>query len=511
MTFLENKAKRKFLFIFFGIAAALIIALLFCVRFGFVTKWLNGTPGEFLPSLIITDSGTAYIPPVINGAVTQIEGEVFNAVLTPDRQRIAVLNQDGSLYVSDINQSFQTAVALNCNSLLAVTNKGILYRDRKNVCHRYLFSDGSDLSLGKVADYQLSTDSFHIAYADKKGNVYLLSEDSNESRKIGTYSKGVFIITLLNDGTCLYASNYPKEDMTLILAEGGNSTVLAQIAEPPTVVCNEEHTAMLIAPILEDIIYIKTSGQELQELRLPGFSTVSAFYTSDGIYAKNLNDGNLYWMNPDTCEYQVILLDVNQWSIANRTLYYSDSSGDFYSALMEGSNLTAQKEIDSDVSGVKCAPSREYVYYFKNYDEEKDEGDLYVYGPDSVPAKVDSMVSDEGFYFSTDEKTVYYYTEASSYQPTSQSGTRPAYLRTLRCYTFDTKETQTIARAVVPKTLTSGLASGAIDNSSYIFQKYWFEQWGEVPCYRWYYYDGSTYDIFAHTLDMANSNSFSIQ
>lgn len=487
------------------------VSLLICWRFGFFSNFINKTPQEFLPSLIITDDGTAYIPPIINGTASIIEGEVLNAVFSPDRQKIAVLNQDGSLYITDTQQSFQTAVALNCHSLLAVTNEGILYQDKKKVCHRYLFSDGSNLSLGKIADYKLSPNQFYMAYADKKGNVYLLPADSDESQKIGAYTKTVSIVTLLDDGTCLYVSNL-KKNANLILSENGNSTILTELGKELFVIYDydEETASLIIAPFPNDYAYLKTAEREVQKIDCPGIPFSSLYQTSSGIYMKEVWSDDLYWLDRDSLTSKLVASSIKHYSFQNDTLYYITASGDFYEAVIDGPALTAQKKIDSQVQTFSCTPSGDYVYYLKDYSEAENEGDLYLYRPASVPAKIDSKVSNEDFCFSTDEKYIYYYSEASSYKTAAQTGDTPSSLRTLRCFNIDTQEKKTISTNAVPQTLTSGLASGAIDSNSFIWQKCSVDNWYGTY-YRWVYYDGSKIDIFAYTKDMVNFNSFSVQ
>lgn len=98
-----STVKKKSLIILVAVLAALIVVGSFLLVKGKGGTTATGTDNVAIKAKITTD-GTAYIP-LYNGKTIEIQGDVQKAWLTKNKKRVITLQKDGTLYVTDLNQS----------------------------------------------------------------------------------------------------------------------------------------------------------------------------------------------------------------------------------------------------------------------------------------------------------------------------------------------------------------------------------------------------------------------
>lgn len=459
--------------------------------------------------IIIDGTGTAIIPPTLTGSESIVlKDGILNAVPTPNREHIIVLDSNKHLYLTDFHQSAGKIISKKTNSILAVREEGILYRDSKGRFCRYLFADDSTLPLGKCKDYQISKEGFTISYADNHGKVYTLTADSAEKEKIGTYRHTVDIITVSNDGnTVVYGSNVMKKE-EVMLYENGTLTNICELLGLNNTLSSarvklyetEKGTSMAIIPCLvtESKVYIKHPGQDIIEVNTGIYPSSKSCYTSEGLFVGSFFTDSLIWIHPETGESHQILPALKDYVVNGSQITYLFKNGDLYCAEIHEGTLSDKKLVDKDVSYFQATPSGQHVYYYRNGDEKEKYFDLYVATvsePTGTSVKVDSEVFfnyDFDLSFSTDEQTVYYYTKGEEYlRDTIDTvvGTTYNYenCSILKRYTLVDREAFQIDASTIPGSLSGGRADGFIENSSFIYQR-------RAPGgsgYTWQYFDGT--------------------
>ena len=131
------KRKKRYLwmliggFVFVAWTAAILLLLRACGVLREETLADTTEKGEPLPVYAETDAeGNAWLP-LMDGTAVCIRDAVDKAVLTPDRQRIVVLLTDGTLYVTDRNQTEKTLVAQNAVGFYCIRH-GFLFWDENS-------------------------------------------------------------------------------------------------------------------------------------------------------------------------------------------------------------------------------------------------------------------------------------------------------------------------------------------------------------------------------------------
>lgn len=119
---------------------------------------------------MIADDGTAYIPQM-DGSCIEIAGDVAYAAITPDREHIVVLLHDGTLYVTDMEQTNQSilsneAVVYLEQTDLIIRNDGLLYRDDSQF-YRARFADGSVQPVGISPDIGVAPHTISMVYKER--------------------------------------------------------------------------------------------------------------------------------------------------------------------------------------------------------------------------------------------------------------------------------------------------------------------------------------------------------
>lgn len=503
---MKSNLKRKVLGIIPFICIIFVIALFVIARL-----YMDGIIGPKEPvrvyyssPIIPADNGNAYIPPIDGRAAIELKGKkrIINVVPTPDWKNIVVLEEDGSLYVTDTGLSRHVSVADNCYSILSVFDEGFLYKDSKGISHRHLFSDGSTLSLGKLANYLVSKERFSIVFADKKqgnydnkyqeGTVNILLSSSSEILKIGPYtSKYVNFLAIADYGTAFTCQFI--DDLSM--------------------------------PVNSRIIYynLNDTGTSYPfDAYAFGEHAQKVSRASKGYYVLNNRFNYLYWVEDISIRPQsapVVLSDIQQHFAIGDTLYYLDSTGDLYSAAANKTVISDKKKIDSNVCGMNLisgtVSSEPYLCYGKDYQSETSDCDLYVYEPGSQPVKINSHVEifDNVIYNGKpfgdlriigNGKTIYYFANSSQYR-VQDPGLKPVRsLRTLTKYTLGEKNSVVISTDVYADSLLHGIKSEESDCYPFVFQKYIETDSLGYKHYSWVSYDGTDCSTFINdTVDVA--------
>ena len=445
----------------------------------------------------VDEDGKAYIP-TMDGKTIEISGDIQKAAMTPDRKRIVVLQENGTLYITDSGQKDKNKIARDVQGFGIVQDEGFCYADEDGKTHRYLFKDESDVNLGEISRSKCSDINFHIAYVNDKG-VYLLSGDSDEKVKLGNYKGSCSILAVNDDGRTVY-----WED---VLAEGNKheTNVYKNVGEEKTKIGTfttgenyysstfvtqnlDQSYAVIYKPDTEGIYIV--SGEDAVKVKLtPQYgiyteNTAVAIDSADSfseLYTLTA-DGELYCIDPEG-EKEEILSDVTDFGIEDHILYYLDTDEQLRRAEVSGTEITNDEKIAKNVSGI-LNHLNGYVYFYKAEDSE-DGADLYVYKEGKNQLHIASDVYTNYTRYTEDQKTIFY---LKDYDSDTMAGK-------LYSYSYGDKEDQKIASEVrYGSFYSSGIRY--IDEHSLIYRKYQYEEDG-TTVYDWYYYNGRKSDKFA--------------
>lgn len=473
----------------------------------------------------------AVIPPFYtedgHNALTITGISTLNAVPTPDREQLVVLDTEGILYVTDFRLSAKTHIAANANSILSVQNEGILYRDSKDRFYRYLFADGSVLSLGKCKDYLISKEGFTISFADKWGKVYVLTADSTEKKKIGRYQKSIDIVYVADDGnTVIYGSNVMKTESVMFYDNGtltevcdlpGMKSIYSAVRIQTYEEANGTTIAFIPCLVTDTKVYIKHTGEDMMTVDLNEYPSAKSAFTSEGLFVHGFFTDGLFIIDPNTGEHREILSAIEDYHINDDRIIYLTQNGDLYRAEILDGALNNQERIDTEVWSFQCTPTGQDVYYYKNADAEEKYYDLYVATVSETqitPAIVDSEVHfdyESALSFSTDEKTVYYFTKGEKYlrdtiETVQDTTDNYENYNILKRHTLG-EETFLIDTNVIPDSLTSGREDGLIEDSSFIYKR----RISGGDTYTWQFFDGTESCAITEQVSYNIADSYNVE
>ena len=121
------KKKSKKIPMLIGIVAAVaVLVVLLCVFIGASSAEPRYVAAKY------DEDGTAYLL-LEDGKCITINDDVCQAVITADRKNVMVVLEDGTLYVTDKDQSKKTVVAENVKGLFGLRDEGFFYDDVDNI------------------------------------------------------------------------------------------------------------------------------------------------------------------------------------------------------------------------------------------------------------------------------------------------------------------------------------------------------------------------------------------
>lgn len=452
--------------------------------------------------------GIAYVP-LMSGNAVKMDDDILGSAITPDRKHIVALTKDCVLYYTDVSQTAKTQVTDKGASIEILANKGILYTDYDGNYHRYLFADGSDVNIGNVDKYRQSETGFHLVFT-VDSSIYILTRSAQEREKVGTVSNFCALLYLSNNGKTVYWDDYKGYEETVFISVNGDKTKIGTFKTSSEyvstkVIYNENSKLGVVANGHSDTLFIVPESGEPLKVKLGNELASSTVFTKTGLFSKDTSpafsgiyvciagsDGNnLYYIDAKG-EREKVLSKIGSYTIYGNSLYFVDEDSNLKTAKITGATLSKEEKIAGDVEILDTASNNGYIYFIKDYSSADDTGTLYAYKKGSDPIKITSDVAcwkyeNEGQIYgagSSDGKTRYFYTDS-----THVKGTYGNYA-ILYKYTYGKAEPTRIASDVVVDSISSGYASGSINNSSFIYLKYYSSVKDGKIVADWYYFNG---------------------
>lgn len=431
----------------------------------------------------------------MDGNVITIKGDVCRAVVLKDRSTILVLERDGLLYsTTAANLEEKTTIAENATAINHVTSSGILYQNADLEIVRYFFADGSTISLGKNLAATHADNTLSILFANEKGNIYLLPEDAAEPEKISHYDTDFYAKDVSDDGkTALWVEKDSSAGThTIYCYTNGNRTKLEEVNykyDYSYVQFNKSQTFLGVADIYSQKVHILTLGgeesKEFTTVKLGNDIYSSTLYTKNGILSNETSDtiDGLYAMVDADSNFNVyyiangdrekVLSNISKMDIAGGRIYYINEDGNLNTAKLNGSELVEENKVSSDVETFRISSDGNYVYYFKNSDNnagllsrysvltgesEKISSNVYNYSS--------TYYTSTDFYLSTDGKTVYYFEDVEE-----NIGGTYSDMGTLKYATVGSDPVK-IATDIIVSIPMDGLDSNYINPTSFTVTKY---------------------------------------
>lgn len=458
--------------------------------------------------------GIAYVP-LMSGKVAKIDDDVAEAKLTPDRTRIVVLTKDGVLYYTDTDQAKKTEITDKGDYTIYVRDEGVLYKGSDGNYHRYLFADGSDVNIGgaKHSSSRLSETGFNAVFAIDS-SMYILPENAHEKEKIGSTAEYCRFLYLSDDCKTVYWQEIEDDEATVFISVNGEKTKLGTFetsSRSTDVTYNKNHKFAVVTNYDDDILFVVPESGEPIKVKLGNALASEAIYTKagplsedtssafSGIYVcvRGSDGNNLYYIDANG-EREKVLSGIGSYVIYDDFIYFVDEDDNLKTAKLAEETLSKEEKITGhvDIMDTSTGINNDgYIYFIRNYDDTDETGTLYVCKKGSDPKKIASDVTcykygsggmgsipvREG----ADGKTIYYFKDCIDI---TDNGPMYHYAVLYKC-TYGDSEPTRIASDVVVNTISSGYASGAIDNNSFLYLKYYSIKDGAAVG-DWYYYNG---------------------
>lgn len=509
----QAPAKKKKQIILIACAAALLLAavlafLLLNGRFsGRNAVELNPIGAKY------SEDGSAYIILPEDGSCIVIDGEIMFAGITADRKHVVVMQEDGTLYVTNKKLSKKTVIADNAERIYGFRNDGFIYMNKNMGEFRVLFSDNIPLKLDTNTDFLSATNTLSLAYVTQEGEIYTLSADSNEGVRISSNAQDVELLGISDDGRTAFWSELVNGTPTLYLAENGIKEKLGELDSSSYsgysyAQFSKDSELATLASWYSDSMWIKKAGEAAVKVKL-GSNCARPYYicTESGpidrtkaskissLYVSASSDEgmNLFYISSDGSRER-ILSGVDDYVIANGTIFYTDVDQNLYCGKLNKASISGEKRIASEVYCFSAAQNGKYIYYMK--DCADGFGDLFCFktGSDSAQ-KIGSDVAyyETGYgygwtclHFSPDGGTVLYYIDTEIIPGTGR------YNSSLMMWSYGDKAGVKIADDVIANSVSSARSTEDFDPKGFVFSKYSRTDSNNNLFVDLIYYDGKT-------------------
>lgn len=507
-----RKKKTPIIIAIAGLAVVVIAAVLL------VGNLLNGgsssKAGPAAISAKMTDDGTAYIP-LMDGSCVTINEDVKSATITKDKKHIVVLLKDGTLYVTDKEQSQKDEIASNCDSISDIRNEGFFYTDKKKEVYRVAFEDFSPLKLGKEVEFTVARNSISVIYATVEGNIYTMNSTETEGNKVGTYSGSVTTEAISDDGKISVWVTTRNDVQTIVLNDGDEKVTLGEVNYKYNytyAVFSEDQEFVVIGNLYSDRMWMKYPEKEPIEVKLgaiPGsgniftdkchVSKAKAGEISSLYVSTEANTGsNVYHISMEG-DRERILSKISNYYVANGNIVYKDSNNTLYFAKLDNDDISDEVKIASDVDIFEFTDNGKYVYYMKDYKDESGSFYCYKIGEDD-PVKI---ASDVAAYYGG-ERTSWMYTTYSSdgasvffFKDMEEISGTYSDQGTLMQWTYGDDSAAKISSDVMNYSVTSVLDSAKVNTDSFLYMKYSSVDKDNNIYVDWMYYNGEKATAFA--------------
>ena len=479
----------------------------------------------------IDEDGIAYLP-LPDGSILELdEEEMVSLRMTKSREYIFGLQKDGTLFYAPVSDpDAQTVISDEVASIAIYRSAGLFYYNGDDELFRYTFADQNELALGRCT---LSVNSYSLSalLRNKDGDLLILPESAAEPEEIGSCGIEVSLNGVSIDGGMAVWTEEPKDNKsTIYLYADGEVTELETYEEDRygtyTTYSADGSFACIYNTDISNV-YLKYAGQELVTCKLGSNASFTTIYTErttlsqdtaariDGVYlfAETDEGSNLYYVDSQG-ERERVVSNIISVHIRNGRIYYKTYENDLYCAQISGFQLSGEEKIASEVCLYKVTPDASAVFYMKDVDESC-SGNLYYWLADT--ASGEKMASDVhswyysylkswlgSFYVGTDNRTVYYYTDAElDVFDYSDVGT-------LMVHTIG-GEAEKIASDIIVGDVSSGLVS-YIDPTNVVFEKFLSDEDDEAII-NWVRYNGvetetmakEVYESYSASTDVAEA------
>ncbi len=446
----------------------------------------------------MTKDGTAFIP-LADGMCVKINDDVREAYITADRQRVVVLLEDGTLYVTDPKLEKKQTICDDCSSIMRAGDSSIFYKNKSETAFRHLFSDSSTVELGKCSSFVFSPNGATILYATDNKEIWRLNADENEPDKIGGFPYDVYLQTISDDAQfSVWAAEMSVGTQRLVLCNGDEVSPLDSVtarSQETNAAFSKDQNLLFISNTKCNSAWIQRRDSAVVQVRLEACADDWYVYSANGklpeqearsvdsLYlSTDADSGSNVYNISMSGDRERVLSGVDDYCISNGRIFYTNSDHTLYCANLDGSNLSEEARIASDVIEFEVTRNGKYVYYMRNCRENSkgpSTASLYCYKVgENEPVKVSDDVS--CLYFelinsgllvinhTVDGSTVYFYKDGESII----SGSYFNCHGTLMSWTYGDESPSKISSDVRFYTISSGLSGGVIDPKRFWFQKY---------------------------------------
>lgn len=437
---------------------------------------------------VMEDDGTAHIP-LADGSCVTINEDVNSAAITKDKEHIVVLLRDGTLYVTDKNQSVKNEIAENCAKFSCIRDEGFFYTDLNKIMYRVAFSDYTPLELGYDVAYTIADNSISVLYATDKGEIYTIGNTETEKKKVGTFPDTVSVKAISDNGEISVWVTETDDEQVIILNDGDDKWKLGE-ADGEYMLLNvffsKDQGLAVIEPMYSDSMWIKYSNQDPFEIKL-GAEPVSYRVFTNGEDLTDMQSGdvsslyisteadigmNVYCISMEG-DRERVLSKVSDYEIAGGNIIYTDTENTLYYSKLDGSDLVNETKIATDVNAFDLTNNGKYVYYMKNCEENI--GTLYCYkmgAADSLKIKSDVACFSSSWSttmcttYSVDGASVLFFEDMEEIDDTSFNQ------GFLMLWSYGEESATKISSDVINFSVTSALDSQEVYSDGFLFKKY---------------------------------------
>lgn len=529
-------------------AVSFILALVMCMMLCACGGSLKSGDNAYSTLTGMNSEDDGYIVPMLPGKylTKNIGNKVVWASVTPDRNNIVFIKDDGTLCTVAADSSDAEKIADNARWVVRLENTGFVYAEEiawgKTTLlqyYRYTFADGELVKLGvALEDCMFAEDSLSMAYTAIDGLddavkdidseklkvcVRLLNESSSEPETLATASLSeiynMVVLAISESGDKVIWAEVKENDdkgRVYLYADGDKDT-LCSVEDISDVQYNDDLSLVTVADGTNNILYVSIDG-ETEKYKLGDEISGRYIYTDKGSISDSTsavkglyvscrgNDGfNLYWVSMDG-DREKIAENLGNYRINNGSILYTDDEDRLYSAKLSGSEITDAEKIAGDVEGFYIAEDNKTVVYYKDMGED-DAWALFVYTGRGEPQKINAEAAGKyspDFYVSSDASAVFYFKDLEK----TDSGD---YYGTLMKYSLKDKESVKISSEVLTDSLFDGKTHDftyTIDGSSFIYSKYVDSDDSDVV-FNWMLFNGKDSEIVAKNLTTADGSESS--
>ncbi len=376
-----KKQRKLWLWILVAVLAVAVLA----VGAILILPKLGGSSADNEWSLksayVASDQSVAYIA-LPGGETIKVKGDgIVRASVSADFKRVAVLLDDGTLYVTDQNLQNKWNVADDATEFY-LGNDAILYKDKDSRYHRATFKNKEVLDLPKESSgayIRTSHGRVTMAFEGKNDGLYVLPDGAEEWVKLG--SDLYDICGISEDGKVVGWIAKKDGKWTLYLTENEEKFPLGELSSYTYayVQCSKDQKLMIgYAWDGDDIrIWIKQRGKDVQTVKFTGdlYDLISDAGRIPKVNASQIkyiytvirSDGksNLYQISLSG-EKEKVLSKAASVRFMNGNVAYLDDDGDLYVAKMGKKELGEATKLAGDAKWPSLYGDGKYLYYMRD-------------------------------------------------------------------------------------------------------------------------------------------------